>query len=49
MPDLGFQPTVPKRQKLNRNNDGVKHVCVKKGNDTLFFKTVAPTAVYCQP
>lgn len=37
MPYLGFQPTVPKRQRLNRNNDGVKNVCVKKENDTLFF------------
>lgn len=37
MPDLGFHPTVPKRQRLNRNNDGVKNVRVKKANDTLFF------------
>ena len=37
MPYLGFQPTVPKRQRLNRNNDGAKNVCVKKANDTLFF------------
>lgn len=50
MPYLGFQPTVPKRQRLNRNNDGVKNVCVKKQMTHCFsfqsFRTVAPTAVY---
>lgn len=53
MPDLGFQPTVPKRQKNKyKQRQRKKRLRKKKQLMHCFsFKsfTVAPTAVYCQP